>query len=236
MKKEHIMTSFDNDLNNLNNNLLELGSLATQQFINSIDNLSTQDEKLINQLILKDKDLDELDQKIQQLGFEIIALRSPQAEDLRRVIVALKISTILERIGDYAKNISKIAKTLTQISNDDIPGVNIGKMGLKTQEMLEDVLIAFKDKDSELCVKTRDTDVIIDKMHTIFYKEVLSSMMRRKKTIVSGTHILFITKSIERVGDYVTDIAEQTYFLIHGVPLSDERPKADKTSSYFIKN
>ena len=96
MKKEHIMTSFDNDLNNLNNNLLELGSLATQQFINSIDNLSTQDEKLINQLILKDKDLDELDQKIQQLGFEIIALRSPQAEDLRRVIVALKISTILE--------------------------------------------------------------------------------------------------------------------------------------------
>ena len=113
MKKEHIMTSFDNDLNNLNNNLLELGSLATQQFINSIDNLSTQDEKLINQLILKDKDLDELDQKIQQLGFEIIALRSPQAEDLRRVIVALKISTILERIGDYAKNISKIAKTLT---------------------------------------------------------------------------------------------------------------------------
>ena len=170
MKKEHIMTSFDNDLNNLNNNLLELGSLATQQFINSIDNLSTQDEKLINQLILKDKDLDELDQKIQQLGFEIIALRSPQAEDLRRVIVALKISTILERIGDYAKNISKIAKTLTQISNDDIPGVNIGKMGLKTQEMLEDVLIAFKDKDSELCVKTRDTDVIIDKMHTKLVK------------------------------------------------------------------
>ena len=235
LKKSHIISSFDEVLNDLNKNLLKLGKLATEQFINSIDNLSTQDEDSIKKLIEKDKKLDELDQKIQQLGFEIIALRSPQAEDLRRVIVALKISTILERIGDYAKNISKIAKTLIQISDDDIPGVNIGKMGLKTQEMLEDALIAFKDKDSELCIKTRDKDVIIDKMHTKLHKEVLSSMMRRKKTIVSGTHILSITKSIERVGDYITDITEQTYFLIHGITLSDERPKADNTSSFLEK-
>ena len=234
MVNEHILSSFDDDLHKLNKDLLKLAKLATEQFVNSIDNFSTQNIEEIDKLISKDKNLDDLDEKIQQLGFEIIALRAPQAEDLRRVISALKISTVLERIGDYSRNISNRTKALCELSSDDIPGVNIGKMGLVTQEMLEDVIIAYKDKDSDLSVKVRDTDVVIDKMNTKLYQEVLASMSRNKKNIVSGTHILFIAKSIERVGDYVTDIAEQNYFLINGKPLSEERPKADKTSLYGI--
>ena len=223
MNNDHILSTFDNDLNRLNKDLLKLAKLATEQFVNSIDNFSTQNIDDIDQLISNDKNLDDLDEKIQQLGFEIIALRAPQAEDLRRVISALKISTIFERIGDYSRNISNRTKALCELSSDDTPGVNIGKMGLVTQEMLEDIIIAYKDKDS-----------VIDKMNTKLYQEVLASMSRNKKNIVSGTHILFIAKSIERVGDYVTDIAEHNYFLINGKPLSDNRPKADKTSLYGI--
>ena len=195
MDNDHILSTFDNDLNRLNKDLLKLAKLATEQFVNSIDNFSTQNIEDIDKLIANDKNLDDLDEKIQQLGFEIIALRAPQAEDLRRVISALKISTIFERIGDYSRNISNRTKALCEISSDDTPGVNIGKMGLVTQEMLEDVIIAYKDKDSDLSVKVRDTDVVIDKMNTKLYQEVLASMNRNKKNIVSGTHICLLYTS-----------------------------------------
>ena len=109
MNNDHILSTFDNDLNRLNKDLLKLAKLATEQFVNSIDNFSTQNIDDIDQLISNDKNLDDLDEKIQQLGFEIIALRAPQAEDLRRVISALKISTIFERIGDYSRNISNLS-------------------------------------------------------------------------------------------------------------------------------
>jgi len=234
METKHILSSFDDDLKKLNDNLLKLSNGALNNFDSCINNFGTQDIVEIEKVINGDKILDELDDKVQKIGFEIIALRAPQAADLRRVIVALKIATIFERIGDYSRNISNRTKALCEISSDDTPGVNIGKMGLVTQEMLEDVIIAYKDKDSDLSVKVRDTDVVIDKMNTKLYQEVLASMSRNKKNIVSGTHILFIAKSIERVGDYVTDIAEHNYFLINGKPLSDERPKADKTSLYGI--
>ena len=174
MNNDHILSTFDNDLNRLNKDLLKLAKLATEQFVNSIDNFSTQNIDDIDQLISNDKNLDDLDEKIQQLGFEIIALRAPQAEDLRRVISALKISTIFERIGDYSRNISNRTKALCELSSDDTPGVNIGKMGLVTQEMLEDIIIAYKDKDSDLSVKVRDKDVVIDKMNTKLYQEVLA--------------------------------------------------------------
>jgi len=131
MVNEHILSSFDDDLRKLNKDLLKLAKLATEQFVNSIDNFSTQNIEEIDKLISKDKNLDDLDEKIQQLGFEIIALRAPQAEDLRRVISALKISTVLERIGDYSRNISNRTKVLCELSSDDIPGVNIGKMVVK---------------------------------------------------------------------------------------------------------
>tara|TARA_E500000075_G_scaffold52414_1_gene47262 strand:+ start:260 stop:967 length:708 start_codon:yes stop_codon:yes gene_type:complete len=230
MESKHILSSFDDDLNKLNNNLLKLGNGALDQFEKCINNYGTQDLEDIEKVISADKILDDLDDKVQKNGFEIIALRAPQAADLRRVIVALKIATILERIGDYSRNISNRTKLLIEMKYTDLPGVNIGKMGQKTLTMMEDVIEAYVNGDDKLAVKVRNSDVKIDKMHTQYYLEIVASMQRNKKLAPTGAHLLFIAKNIERVADYVTDIAEQIYFLVNGTVLSDERPKADETS------
>ena len=230
MESKHILSSFDDDLNKLNNNLLKLGNGALDQFEKCINNYGTQNLEDIEKVISADKILDDLDDKVQKNGFEIIALRAPQAADLRRVIVALKIATILERIGDYSRNISNRTKLLIEMKYTDLPGVNIGKMGQKTLTMMEDVIEAFVNGDDKLAVKVRNSDVKIDKMHTQYYLEIVASMQRNKKLAPTGAHLLFIAKNIERVADYVTDIAEQIYFLVNGTVLSDERPKADETS------
>ena len=230
MESKHILSSFDDDLNKLNNNLLKLGNGALDQFEKCINNYGTQDLEDIEKVISADKILDDLDDKVQKNGFEIIALKAPQAADLRRVIVALKIATILERIGDYSRNISNRTKLLIEMKYTDLPGVNIGKMGQKTLTMMEDVIEAYENGDDKLAVKVRNSDVKIDKMHTQYYLEIVMSMQRNKKLAPTGAHLLFIAKNIERVADYVTDIAEQIYFLVNGTVLSDERPKADETS------
>lgn len=230
MESKHILSSFDDDLNKLNNNLLKLGNRALDQFEKCINNFATQNLEDIEEVIFADKVLDNLDDKVQKNGFEIIALRAPQAADLRRVIVALKIATILERIGDYSRNISNRTKLLIEMKYTDLPGVNIGKMGQKTLTMMEDVIEAYVNQDDKLAVKVRNSDVKIDKMHTQYYLEIVASMQRSKKLAPTGAHLLFIAKNIERVADYVTDIAEQVYFLVNGSVLTDERPKADETS------
>ena len=230
MESKHILSSFDDDLNILNNNLLKLGNGALDQFEKCINNYGTQNLEDIEKVISADKILDDLDDKVQKNGFEIIALKAPQAADLRRVIVALKIATILERIGDYSRNISNRTKLLIEMKYTDLPGVNIGKMGQKTLTMMEDVIESYVNKDDKLAVKIRNSDVKIDKMHTQYYLEIVASMQRNKKLAPTGAHLLFIAKNIERVADYVTDIAEQVYFLVNGTILSDERPKADETS------
>ena len=230
MENKHILSSFDDDLKKLNDNLLKLGNGALTNFDSCIDNFGSQDIGEIDKVINGDIILDELDDKVQKLGFEIIALRAPQAADLRRVIVALKIATIFERIGDYSRNISNRTKLLIELNYSDLPGVNIGKMGQKTLTMIEDVIESYTNEDDKLAVKVRNSDVKIDKMHTQYYLEIVASMQRNKKLAPTGAHLLFIAKNIERVADYVTDIAEQVYFLVNGKVLSDERPKADESS------
>ena len=231
METKHILSSFDDDLNKLNNSLLKLGNGALDQFEKCINNFGTQNLEDIEKVVSADKILDDLDDKVQKYGFEIIALRAPQAADLRRVIVALKIATIFERIGDYSRNISNRTKLLIEMKYTDLPGVNIGKMGQKTQTMLEDVLESYVNQDDKLAIKVRNSDVRIDKMHTQYYLEIVASMQRSKNLAPIGAHFLFIAKNIERVADYVTDIAEQVYFLVNGKVLSDIRPKADETST-----
>ena len=230
MDNKHILSSFDDDLKKLNDNLLKLGNGALNNFDKCIINFGTQDLDEIEKVINGDIILDEFDDKVQKTGFEIIALRAPQAADLRRIIVALKIATIFERIGDYSRNISNRTKILIDLKYSDLPGVNIGKMGQKTITMMEDVIESYVNEDDKLAVKVRNSDVKIDKMHTQYYLEIVSSMQRNKKLAPTGAHLLFIAKNIERVADYVTDIAEQVYFLVNGKVLSDLRPKADESS------
>jgi phosphate transport system protein len=228
--QQHISTAFDKDLSALNAMVQELGSLAITQFETAIDALATQHMETLDQVISNDAKLDDLEAAIHEKAVEVIAIRSPHARDLRQVLVALKIATILERTGDYARNIANRTKVIAQAGNENIPGVNIGRMGQVTQEMLHDVMRAYDRHDAELALEVWRRDIEVDHMHTAFYKEVLASMARDPNLVATGAHLLFIAKNIERIGDYATGIAEQVHFLVHGAVPEDSRPKADRTS------
>ncbi len=227
MESKHIVSAFDDDLNKLNKKIRNLGDLAISQFTKAIDGLATLDSKFLDAIISKDQELDDLEVEINDNAFELISLRSPVISDLRRVISAIKISSTLERVGDYAKNIAKRSKILLTQGNDSIPGVNIGRMGSLAENMLSEVLKAYLDEDAERAVKLRDRDLEIDYMYTAFYNEVLAAMTRNPSQVSSGAHLLFIAKNIERIGDHATGIAEQVYFQVHGKMLEDDRPKSD---------
>jgi phosphate transport system protein len=214
----------------LNEMVQELGSLAIVQFETAIDALATQHMETLDQLISNDAKLDDLEAAIHEKAVEVIALRAPHAKDLRQVLVALKIATILERAGDYARNIANRTKVIAQAGNENIPGVNIGRMGQVAMEMLHDVMQAYCRHDAELALEVWRRDIEVDHMHTAFYKEVLASMARDLNLVATGAHLLFIAKNIERIGDYATGIAEQVHFLVHGAVPEDSRPKADRTS------
>jgi len=226
----HIITAFDEDLNELTTQVQKLGRLAVKQFEMSIDALATQHEETLSKILAHDVKLDTLEAEIHEKALEIIALRSPHASDLRHVLVALKIATILERTGDYARNIANRTRVIASYGNENIPGVNIGRMGQVTQEMLTDVLSAYKKRDANAALEVWHRDIEVDHMHTAFYKEVLASMARDPDQVATGAHLLFIAKNIERIGDYATGIAEQVHFLVNGTVPEDERPKADHSS------
>lgn len=126
-EQKHISTAFDKDLSELNAMVQKLGSLAITQFETAIDALATQHMETLDHVISNDAKLDELEAAINEKAVEVIALRSPHARDLRQVLVALKIATILERTGDYARNIANRTRVIAQAGNENIPGVNIGR-------------------------------------------------------------------------------------------------------------
>ena len=231
MENSHIVSAFDDDLNNLNIRIEQLGNLARERFVMALDAIATQDEKTLDKIIKGDKELDVMEAEIIQSAFEVIALRSPRASDLRRVVVASKIASIFERVGDFSKNIARRTKAMAASGHETIPDVNIGRMGHMAEAMMNDAMQAYHDLDIKVAIDLRNSDVELDHMHTAFYNEVIAMMTDNSRMVGSGVHLLFIGKNIERVGDYMTGIAEEIYFLVEGVQLDDERPKADKTSS-----
>ena len=231
MENSHIVSAFDDDLNNLNARIEQLGTLAKERFVMALDAIATQDSTVLDHIIKGDKELDALETEIIQSAFEIIALRSPRATDLRRVVVASKIAAIFERVGDFSKNIATRTKSIAESGHKTIPDVNIGRMGHMAEKMINDAIVAYQNLDLKAAIDLRNSDVELDHMHTAFYNEVLAMMTNDSKVVGSGVHLLFIGKNIERIGDYMTGIAEEIYFLVEGVQLDDERPKADKTSS-----
>lgn len=226
---DHIVKSFDNDLQHLSQVIAEMGGLAESQLSAAIDALIKRDSELAGRVVQSDKRIDDLEQEIANFTVRILALRQPMAQDLREVIAAIKIASDLERIGDYAKNIAKRAIILNQQS--PVRPVNsIPRMGAIAQQIVKGVLDAYieKDADRAQAVWRRDEDV--DEMYNSLFRELLTYMMEDPRNIGACTHLLFIAKNIERIGDHATNIAEIIYFLVHGKSLDESRPKGDTTN------
>ncbi len=225
MTQEHIHTAFDEDLEQLDKLITTMGNLALSQFIAVIDGLADKSVEL-ECLIANDTKIDELETEIYNKTVEIIAIRSPQANDLRRIITAPKIASFLERIGDYSKNIIK-RRSMMIVEDSEL---NILKKldGISeiARELLVDVLDSLSRLDAKKSKMVWEGDIELDAQHSIVYKKIYKRMVE-KGSSAAEINALFIAKNIERIGDYCTSIAEQVYFIVNGEMLDEKRPKLD---------
>ena len=229
MPSEHIIKSYDDELRRLDNAITQMGGLAESQLMAAIEAVAKRDSELATRVVAGDAGIDELDREVEGLVVRLLALRQPMARDLRQIVASLKISSDLERVGDYAANVAKRSLALSQA-----PAVRpvhaIPRMGHFCQQMVKDIIDAYieRDPDKALAVWLRDEE--LDEMYTGLFRELLTYMIEDPRNITACTHLLFMAKNLERVGDLTTNIAETLYFLVHGVPLNQMRPKGDRTS------
>ena len=230
MASEHIIKSYDEELRRLDNTITQMGGLAESQLAAAIEAVSKRDTQIATRVVEGDVAVDELDREIETLVVRLLALRQPMARDLRQIVASLKISADLERIGDYAANVAKRSLALS-LTPPVRPVHALARMGLFGQRMVKDILDAYVARDAEKALAVWVRDEELDEMYTSLFRELLTYMIEDARNITACTHLLFMAKNLERVGDLTTNIAETIYFFVHGVPLNQVRPKRDRTSS-----
>lgn len=232
MADHHIVKSFDEELARLENAIAEMGGLAEAQLAEAVDAMVKRDSEKAARVVAADKRIDAMERQVDHSAIHILALRQPMAADLRSVVVALKTSALIERMGDYAKNIAKRAVALSQTPPMSAT-TTVARMGRLVQEMMKNVLDAYLTRDAAKAEDVRRRDGDVDALHTSLFRELLTYMMEDPRNISACTHLLFVAKNLERVGDHATNIAENVLFLVHGVEPEDSRPKGD-TSSFTV--
>jgi phosphate transport system protein len=228
MVAEHIIKSYDQELQRLDNSITEMGGMAESQLAAAIEAVSKRDGDLASSVIEGDSKVDALEHEIEAQVVRLLALRQPLAGDLRQIVAALKTSTDLERICDYAANIAKRSLVLNQ-SAPVKPVYALPRMGAVCLAMIKDLLDAYVDRDADKAYAVWLRDEELDEMYTSLFRELLTYMIEDARNITVCTHLLFMAKNLERIGDHTTNIAETLYFLVHGTPLAGIRPKRDRT-------
>jgi phosphate transport system protein len=211
----HTDRAFEEQLGQLRSAILEMGGLVEDQIGQAIRAVVDRDDELAEATIERDHTVNRLDVEIDDLCIKLLALRQPAARDLRLITTALKITTDLERIGDLASHIAERALELS--SELPIkPYIDIPRMGELARDMVHRALDAFVREDATLALAVCNADDAIDKLHQQLFRELLSFMVEDAKTISRAMRLLFVSKSLERVGDHATNIAEMVVFMVKG--------------------
>ena len=228
--KEHIVTSYENELRDLTRKVAEMGGRAERLVSDSVAALLKRDTELAERVIVQDKMVDVLQREIEEGSIAMIARRQPLATDLREIVSALRVAGDLERIGDLAKNTAKRALALDGEYRAQKQLRGVEHMSEIAIEQLKAVLDAYSNHDDARAIEVWKRDGEIDAIYTSLFRELLTYMMEDPRHITLCTHLLFAAKNIERIGDHATNIAETVHYLVVGEPLSDERPKSDTSS------
>jgi phosphate transport system protein len=234
MSSEHVMKGYDDELRRLNNIITEMGGLAESQLATAIEAVVERDSDLATSVVEADSQVDQLQRELDNLAMRLLALRQPVARDLREIFAAIKIASDLERICDYAANVAKRSIVLDQ-SPPVQPVYALPRMARLAELLVKDVIDAYvaRDADKAYAVWMRDEE--IDEMYASLFRELLTYMMEDPRNIGASTHLLFMAKNIERIGDHATNIAEDLYYLVHGTPLTQKRPKGDNSSLEVVE-
>lgn len=223
---DHTVKAFDDDVGELRALISEMGGLAETAIGDAMHSLQRHDLATAGLVVQRDRQIDEMETEIERLAVRFIALRAPMADDLREIVAALKMASVIERIGDYAKNIAKRVPVFRQSSEIEALSM-LPEMGRIVAEMVHDVLDAFAARDFKKALAVCERDRAVDDFYNSIFRTLLTYMMENSHHITQSTHLLFIAKNLERVGDHATNIAEMVYFAATGDHL-EERMRIDE--------
>jgi len=220
----HIVKSYEDELQSLNDNLIKMGSLVETQLSDSMEAIIKVDKEAAENIIKNDEKINELRATIEEQIVMVLVKRAPMAIDLRLTISTLKISSDLERIGDLAKSVAKKIKPLPHNLPEELIS-SLKRLGELVQRQLKDVLDAYLNQSKEAAIKIWKSDEKVDDLTHIAMNEVAKFLSTDTKNLDLATHLLFVTKNIERAGDHITNIAEALFYLIEGEHIEGARPK-----------
>jgi len=205
----------DKELQEVKDKLLQIGALVEAQLERSVRSLVDRDNMLAASVIDGDHEVNRLEVEIDEDCIRLLALRHPEAGDLRFVTTAMKIVTDIERMGDLAVDISERA---LELNDEPIlkPYIDIPRMALAARRMLKDALDAFVNRDSELARKVTTADDFVDDLNHQIFRELLTYMLEDPKTVSRAIRISYISKYLERIADHATNIAEMVVYLVEG--------------------
>ena len=228
----HIVKSYDNEQQALLDELIRMGQMSVAQLEAALDVVERRDDKAAERVIANDEAIDALEQ---QVNHDVIRLirRGPMAGDLRVILAALRVASDIERIGDLAANIAKRSMALNL--SPPLPHTRgLDALGRMAARQVRDVLEAYVNRDGEAALRVRASDAELDTLYTGLFRELLTYMMEDARAITPCTHLLFMAKNLERIGDHATNIAENVWFLVHGEELMPPRDKRDDSSTTVV--
>ena len=227
---EHTVSSFDEDLDHIDRLIRDMGDLSGSMVSSSTKALLASDNALAQRVVSDDAIMDAKQRELDDRAITLIAKRQPMAQDLRSVVGAIRMAADLERIGDLAKNIAKRVNAVGQTATPRQLAHSIETMAALVLDQVNGVVETYVARNAEGLKPLRAEDEKVDIQYTAVFRELLTYMMEDPRNITACTHLLFCAKNLERIGDHVTNIAENAYYVLTGTQLPPQRPKLDETA------
>ncbi|WP_369944095.1 phosphate signaling complex protein PhoU [Xanthomonas medicagonis] len=226
---EHIVKSYDEEQHRLVAEIVRMGETAVAQLEAALDVVERRDDNAALRIVVNDEAIDALEQAISHDVMRL-ALRGPMARDLREILAGLRIPADIERIGDYAANVAK--RSIALNTSPPMPQtLGLRQLGTLAAQQVREALAAYQGGDADAALRVRQGDAALDAQYTALFRELLTYMMEDPRNITPCTHLLFMAKNLERIGDHATNIAENVWFLVHGDQPLPPRDKRDETST-----
>jgi phosphate transport system protein len=219
---DHIVTSYNDELHALAQSIAEMGGQVEVAIENGTRALLKLDRELADLTIIADQRIDDMQRRIDEMAVSMIARRQPMASDLRAIITSIHVASDLERIGDMAKQLARRSLKLEGLNLQPTFYNGVRNMTSLVLRQVKDALDAYANREGAAAVEVCNRDDDVDAMHTSLFRELLTYMLEDPRNITTCTHLLFCAKSLERIGDHATNIAERAYYLSTGKQLTSE--------------
>lgn len=222
----HIYQGFDHDLNHIRSRILEMGGMVERQLSLALEGLSMTSLERVEEVIEGDRVINRLEEELDEACVQIIARHSPAAADLRMVMTVLMMITDLERIGDESKKIAKAVKQILLSDGSPVPRVEMTQSVHTVIDMLRRALDGFARMDSSASADIVRQDKQVDAAFKGVVRQLITYMMEDPRTISRGLDVLFIAKSIERIGDHAKNLSEYVVYMVNGRDVRHQKPDA----------